>query len=280
MKKSILWGLVLTIFAGASASAFDKEKFVDHLRKALNESTATELIVGDPEPSPFKGFHAIPLTVKTRRGSQKETVYLSKDEKKYWIGTIFDMSLDYDEERAKKFDLKNAYYKGSSKAPVTIVEFSDLQCGFCKKAHVAFEKELHKVYSKDDVRIVFKHFPLGMHKWAMDGAVATECAGQQNKQAFWDMTDKFFENTRNITPKNVKEKAEEFAKALDLNAGQLKECMAKEETRRKVLTNRQEGISAGVSSTPTFYVNGRMVRGFRNFDAFRPIIDEKLKASK
>jgi len=259
---------------------FDKAVFREHLRKALNESFTTEIQVGDPEPSEFEGFLAVPITLKTERGSQTQTVYLSKDEKKYWLGTIFDTALDYDQERLKKFDLKNAYYKGWNKAPVTIVEFSDLQCGYCKKAHMAFENELYKNYSKKEVRMIFKHFPLGGHKWALDGALATECAGKQSNEAFWKMTNRFFEEAVNITPKNVKEKTLEFAKDIGLNRKRLTSCISDKKTKDKVLSNRREGLTVGVRSTPTFYVNGRMYRGFRDFDSFRPLIDEMLKKKK
>lgn len=264
-----------------NADALDKERLSEHLRKALNETRAIEFVVGDPEDSDFKGLWAVPVTIKTPRGNQVQTILVGKDEKKYILGSIIDLTVDPDEERASKIDVSGFPAKGSPDAPVTIVKYSDLECGFCRKAHIAIEDELYEQYSKDQVRFVFKHFPLNSHPWSERGAIAVECAFRQggDEKAF-EMIDRLFQDAPSITPENVSGKIAAFAREIGLKSDEFQACLTSDDTRESVQAQREEGIQVGVRSTPTFFVNGRMVKGFRDFGSLKIVIDEKLDETR
>ena len=257
--------------------ALDKEKLAVHLRKALNLDKNTEIkVMSEPRPAGFGDLNVVDVTV----GGGTYPVYINKDETQYLWGYAFDLRKDPDAERMKAISLKNAHAKGSASAPVTIVEYSDLQCSYCKKAHEVLSTELHKHYSKDDVRLVFKHYPLNSHAWAEPAAVAAECAGSQSEAAFWEMTDQIFDEADKITAENVGAKVREIADGLGLNMQRFKSCQGSDRILKRVRADKNEGNALGVSSTPTLFVNGRMKRGFRDFNDLKALIDEQLEEAK
>jgi hypothetical protein len=143
-------------------------------------------------------------------------VYLSPD-RKYLSPLLYDLSLDpLAEMRAQNEQLSHELAAGASpplgaaSAPVTIVEFSDFQCPYCKRMTDVLEKE---VLPKQDgkVNVVFRNFPLSIHPWAKNAAEIAQCAELQQPEAFWAMHDFFFQNQQTLKPATVKEQATAFA---------------------------------------------------------------------
>ena len=271
MKKAVYLLLGALV---APAWAFDDARLAQHLRETLNLDTRTPIEVhGEPRPSKFGDLNQITVLV----GGAPYEVFITKDEKSYFWGLTADLTMSPDEERAKTIDLKQAHAIGSANAPVTVVEYSDFACSFCKKAHSLLKEQLHNTYKPSQVRWVYKHYPLTTHPWAMPAAVAAECAGRQKPEAFWSMAEFFFENQNDITEENVGPKSRAEAARLGLKAGAFKSCLEDPKVRDRASAEKKEGASIGVQSTPTIFVNGRMRRGFREFDDIRVLIDEKLK---
>lgn len=286
MKKALC---VLTLLCAVSgiASALDKGKLENHLRSVKSLDPRLTVEIGEAQPSKYGNLLMVPVKI----GQTQQLIFITPDEKEYIFGEVFDLTVDLDQARLDKIDLTNAHSKGSSKAPVKVVEYTDLQCPYCSRAHAAMEQELYKNYTKDQVQWVFKHFPLSMHKWAMPAAMATECAALQKKDAFWEMAHLFFENAGRLSEETaklkgdefdaaVKQKAEEYAKSLKLNMSKFSNCYANNETLKKVSDDMEEGRAIGVGSTPTIFINGRMQRGFREFSTIKALIDEKLAEAK
>jgi protein-disulfide isomerase len=157
--------------------------------------------------------------------------------------------------------------KGSEGAPVTIVEFSDFQCPYCKQATPAVEQIL-KEY-KSEVRIVFKHLPLPNHPLAFKAAEAAVCADEQGR--FWPYHDRLFGST-DLSAEGLKKSAVE----LGLDAGRFNACLGSEAARAVVLSNLQEARRLGIQGTPTFIVNGRVLRGLVSVETFKKVIDQEL----
>lgn len=271
--KRTLFGLMCAVLIVHPLMALDKVWLENHLRGSLSIDSKAPITIGDPVASEFGTLLKVPVTI----GSLVQPIYLASDEKSYFWGNVFDLTVDPDKSRMEKIDMTNIHYKGSPKALVKLVEYTDLECPYCNQAHLALEAELYKTYTKDQVQWVLKSFPLSMHPWAEPGAVATECAGQQKKEAFWDMTHEFFLNASSITATNVKDKAMEYAQKLKLNKSKFQACIDTNATLQKVKADREEGIKVGVTSTPTIIVNGRSKKGFRDFASVKDLIDEKLK---
>jgi protein-disulfide isomerase len=158
--------------------------------------------------------------------------------------------------------------KGSAAAPITIVEFSDFQCPYCRKGADTL-KRIEERYG-DKVRIVFRDFPLPMHKDAPKAAEAAACANAQNQ--FWAMHDKLFAAQSNLQVPDLKR----VARDLGLNAAEFDQCLDSGRFESQWQQNRAEGQKFGVSATPTFFINGRMVTGALPYEAFTDIMEEEL----
>jgi protein-disulfide isomerase len=157
---------------------------------------------------------------------------------------------------------------GGKDAPVTIVEFSDFQCPFCRAA----ENSLKAVKDRygDKVRLVYLDFPLGMHAHAMDAARAGRCAGEQGK--FWQFHDAMFADQSKLTPADLKADA----KNLGLDTKAFDACFDSNKYDAQIHKDMSQGTALGVTATPTFYINGRQVLGAQPPDRFDEVIDDEL----
>lgn len=162
--------------------------------------------------------------------------------------------------------------KGGSDAPVTIVEFSDFQCPACGGAAPAVEQILENF--GDQVKLVFRHFPLSFHPYARPAALASLCAEEQGR--FWEYHDKIFKNQRELSDAALKKWAEE----LGLNETKFNICLDEERYKSRVDEDYLLGQEVGVGGTPTFYVNGRMVEWKDQtegwFNALKRYVDAEL----
>jgi protein-disulfide isomerase len=158
---------------------------------------------------------------------------------------------------------------GNAKAPVTIVEYSDFQCPFCLRAAPTL-KRLRDTYG-DKVRVVWKDFPLTqIHPQAFKAAEAGHCAADQGK--FWEFHDKMFGNQQALQPDFLKQ----YAKDSGLDTAKFETCLDSSKYAERVRDSVAAGSALGVSSTPTVFVNGRMLEGAQPYEVFAAVIDEEL----
>jgi protein-disulfide isomerase len=158
---------------------------------------------------------------------------------------------------------------GNAKAAVTLVEFSDFQCPFCARVMPTL-KRLHEAYG-DRVRIVWKDFPLtSIHPQAFKAAEAGQCAREQGK--FWEYHDRLFGNQQALEPEFLKK----YAAEAGLDAAAFSACVDTAKYADRVQEQMGIGARLGVSSTPTVYVNGRLVNGAQPYEVFAAIIEEEL----
>jgi protein-disulfide isomerase len=165
-----------------------------------------------------------------------------------------------------------AAQQGPSDALVTIVEFSDFQCPFCSKVNPTLA-QIAQTYGKD-VRIVYRNNPLAMHDHAALAAEAALAARDQGK--FWEYHDRLFANQQALARENL----EQYAKELGLDMAKFKAALDKGEHKDEIAADQQLARSLGASGTPSFFINGRSVRGARPFDAFKTLIDEELQKAR
>ncbi len=163
---------------------------------------------------------------------------------------------------------------GPENAPVTIIEFSDYQCPYCRRWAEQVEGELVKTYG-DKIRIVYRDFPLTqMHPEALPAAEAANCAGEQGK--YWDYHDALFSQKYGLG----QDAYLAYAKDLGLDTDQFTACMEEHRYRDEVLADQQYALQLGVQSTPTFFINGIAVVGAQPFEVFKSIIDKELAAAE
>jgi protein-disulfide isomerase len=158
---------------------------------------------------------------------------------------------------------------GKPSAKVTVIEFSDFECPFCKRSQDV-NRRLREKY-KDEVEWVFRDFPLPFHENAMYAHIAANCTIPQGK--YWQAFDILFENSGNLSPSNV-----DF---LVTKAGVDKEkyqaCMKeKEKIQAEIQSDMDDGQKVGVNGTPAFFINGVFVSGALPFESFDEIIQKEL----
>ncbi len=162
-------------------------------------------------------------------------------------------------------------FKGSLDAPVTIIEFSDYQCPYCRGAESVVDQVL-EAYG-DRVRLVFRDFPLStIHLNARLAAEASECADDQGR--FWDYHDLLFERqsqwAQRLEPNST---FKDYADELGLDVEAFGTCLDTGIHRQEVVEDYEDGIRFGVYSTPTFFINGRKITG-ASFEVFQYWIEE------
>jgi protein-disulfide isomerase len=173
-----------------------------------------------------------------------------------------------DPSKRYTIDLKEAPIKGPEKAQVTLVEFSDFQCPFCKRVNPTLA-EIEKAYPSK-VRIAFKHLPLPMHPQAVPAAIASEAARRQGK--FWQMHDRLFADQQSLNDETFVK----YAREIGLDVERFEKDLASPELRAKVEADSLEASKLGVNGTPGFFINGRYLSGAQPFAAFKQIIDEEI----
>jgi len=173
------------------------------------------------------------------------------------------------------FTVRAANQKGNPEAKVTLVEFADYQCPFCKRYHDAVNPDLLKQYvDSGKISFIYKHSAfLGQESiWA---AQAAECAADQGK--FWEYHDLLYakQNGENIGI-FTKENLSKYAQELKLDASKFDPCLNNDETLERVKADTLEGRNVGVTGTPTFFINGKPLVGAQPLQAFQAQIDGLL----
>ncbi len=182
------------------------------------------------------------------------------------------IELRLEEPRLPSFyDDGTAPTKGTANAIITITEFSDFQCPFCRNSQSSLNRVLQKYKKK--IRLIFKHLPLSeIHPQAFASAQAAFCAGRQG--LFWQYHDALF-NSESLSP----EIFAKLASSLGLNISEFSECINSEASRTGVLKDINEARQLGVNSTPTFIINGRLFHGSLSFEDFQTAIEHELNAA-
>ncbi len=158
---------------------------------------------------------------------------------------------------------------GPEDAPITIIEFSDYECPYCQKWHVQIWPQIQEAYP-DQVRLVYRDFPLtNIHPNATPAAAAANCAGEQG--AYWEFSEKLF-NTQNLSV----EAYLDYADQLGLDMADFSECLDSGRQNDEVMADYEYAVNLGVSSTPTFFVNGIPVVGAQPFEVFQNVIEAEL----
>lgn len=158
---------------------------------------------------------------------------------------------------------------GPENAPVTIVEFTDYQCPYCHRAQGTIDEVMRRYAGK--VRLVHMEFPLDGHPGAVPAARAARCAGEQGK--FWEFHRSLMTAPGALDESDLKGRAA----SLGLGAGPFASCLSSDRHDAAIQASAEQGASLGVTGTPAYFVNGRLISGARPFESFADIIDQELR---
>ncbi len=271
----------LLVMASASTTfAQSEDALIKYFRKKNNlPPTATVTVQGLKDSTSFKGAKEGTLNIAGPQGTKAMTFVASPDLRYVVVGEVVDTTVDPAKAVMAKINLQGEPFKGAKDAKVTIVEYSEFQCPFCKRGFDTIENQVLKQY-EGKVKFYFKSFPLPFHPWAMPASIAAECAKTQKPEAFWKIYESLFQHQSEINPQNVKDKATEYLKDTGIDMAKWTTCFDTKETATKVNKEHDEGAALGVTGTPAFFINGRMLVGAQPFEQFKNVIDDELAAAK
>lgn len=169
------------------------------------------------------------------------------------------------------------YIKGPSTAKVTLVEFGDFQCPACGQYYPIVE-EVMKAHP-DNLRVVFKHFPLTqIHYRAQIASQAAAAAGMQGK--FWEMYDLLFKNQNSWVTKSGNTEFENYATQIGLDLSRFRTDISSQAAKDRVARDLKQGIDLGINGTPTFFLNGKHIDNPRSVEEFNKLIEEATKTAQ
>ena len=232
------------------------------------------------KPAPVAGLAQVDVVLASPQGQQLTRFYVTADGEHAVVGDIIPFG-------AKPFDpAKKTLEKGITgpsrgpkNAPVTIVEFGDLQCPACKAAQPAIEG---LIASEPDARFVFQNFPLEMHNWAAKGAAYADCVAQASNDAFWKFIAKTYETQSDITAENADEKLTALAEGAGVKGADIAACASTPATKAHVDASLALGKSVNVTGTPTLFINGRSIGNVSQVPAasLKGLVDFAAKQGK
>ncbi len=157
---------------------------------------------------------------------------------------------------------------GNASAPITLIEFSDYECTYCKTAEPVVQKIL-QAYG-DKIRFVYSDYPLDFNANARPAAQAARCAEQQEQ--FWPYHAKLM-----ASQELHREKYQSISDKVGLDREQFDACLESEDSNAAIDRDVADGEAVGVSGTPAFFINGRMISGAQPFARFKELIDKELQ---
>ncbi|HYU48282.1 MAG TPA: thioredoxin domain-containing protein [Terriglobales bacterium] len=241
------------------------------------EATITWKIT-EIRPSEAAGLTEVTVIITSPQGSNANKLYVTADGKHAISGDILPFGAKpFEDARAKLEKGINGAAKGPAKAPVMIVEFSDMQCPHCKQAEPNVEQLLAQ---EPDVHFVFQNFPLPVHNWSEKAAGYVDCVGRASNDAVWKFIQKTFDEQSNITEANADEKLKAIATDSGVKADEIAACAAKPETKARIVASVALGKSVGVTGTPTLFINGRALNGAAPVDLLKKVVEFQANQGK
>jgi len=232
--------------------------------------------VSSIKPSEIEGLSEVNAVLSGAQGQQPLKLYVTPDGKHAVNGEIMPFGAHPFAANQKELERGvNGPSRGPADAPVTVVEFSDLQCPHCKEAHPTLEK----LMSEDkNVRLVFQSFPLPMHDWAAKAAAYADCVSRSSNDAFWKFIQSVYGAQTDITAANADEKLTGFADSAGVKGADIAVCAAKPESTSRVEKSMALGKVLDVNSTPTLFINGRRVPAVP-YELLQKLVDFAAKES-
>ena len=260
--------------SGVTANLPSEETVNSFLHQWFGYDSSLSWKISSIKPSEIEGLSEVNVLLSGAQGQQALKLYVTPDGKHAVNGEIMPFGAHPFATGQKELERgANGPSRGPADAPVTVVDFSDLQCPHCKDAHPTIEK---LIAENKNVRVVFQSFPLPMHDWAAKAAAYADCVSRSSNDAFWKFIQSVYAAQGDITPSNADEKLTGLADAAGAKGSDIAACAAKPETTSRVEKSVALGKAVDVNSTPTLFVNGRKLPAVP-YDVLQKLVDFAAK---
>jgi protein-disulfide isomerase len=266
MKIWIMLSMLAAAAAAQTRNALDKPTLEAYLRKLELYRVEPTYKIGDPKPSkdqPGYSEVAVHVGFPNGAGDKDEVFYISRDGQtiRDTQGNVYNINKSPFQSNLDRLTLDGAPSFGPANAPVTIVEFGDMECPDCREEAPLLRVEVPKAFP-GKVRVFFKDFPLdSIHPWARAAAIAGRCVYHQDSREFWKFYDWIYDNQDQISPGNLSAKVVAWAGQSGLDGVQVGRCIETRATEAEVDRSVAEAKALGSKGTPTLFINGRRIGG-------------------
>jgi protein-disulfide isomerase len=258
----------------ATVNAFLKKMF------GWNQDLTWKIL--EIKPSGASGLSQVAVAFNSPRGSQVVRLYITADQKYAFMADLLPFGSDPFAETRQELKAANGPSHGPQDATITIVEFGDLECPACKAAQPNITKLMEE---EPKAKLIFQNYPLEqIHKWALTAAKYVDCLARQNNDAAWKFIATTYEHQSEINEQNVDQMLKVYVKDSGGDPDAVAACVAKPETEKRVRESMALAEKLDVTSTPTFFINGRRLVGFSSnstpYDAVKAMVDFDLANPK
>ena len=268
MKSTLPFLLCLSAFAQSSvtltiaqpgAPTVDKAKLEAYLRHLEVWPPVINVKIDDPKPAEeMPGFEKVWVHLSYNDAHLDQAYFMSPDGQRIFKGEVYDLNKNPFQANLDKIKTDHQPSFGAAEgAPVTLVEFGDFECPYCKEESSTLRQSLPTTFP-GKVRVVFMDFPLeSIHPWAREAAIGGRCVLRQGEDSFWKYHDWIYEHQTEVSKDNYNSKLMEWAGQSGVDPVQLGRCVESKATSSEVDRTEAMGRDLGVDGTPTLYLNGR-----------------------
>ena len=279
-----LLGVVLAgvpaLIAQAPIHPISHEKIIRYVRDRFSIPDTVKITMTDLRESAYPDFLETTVTLDDGKDKRSQPLFISKNMRYLVEGSIFNLGGDPRQDIVRLISLHDQPTQGPAHAPVTLVEYSDLECPVCARLHEELETEIIPKYG-DKLRVVFKEFPLvTIHDWALTGAIAAQCTYQIDPSKYVAFRSAVYKNQATVSGDHARDLLLHIAAEAGVDNLKLAACIDAKDSLSRVEANMREGDALGVGQTPTSFVNGRTIVGAPAAADFYKLIDEAMHDHK
>ena len=268
------------LIAQAPTPPATRDKIIRYVRERFNFPDSVKITMTDLRESVYPDFLETTITVDDGKDKRSQPFFVSKNTRYLVDGSIFNLGGDSREEILRLISLEDQPTQGPANAPVTLVEYSDLQCPVCARLQEELETDIAPKYG-NKLRVVFKEFPLvTIHDWTLTGAIASQCTYQIDPSKYVAFRSAVFKNQESLSAEHARDMLLHFGAEAGIDNMKLAACIDSRASLSRVEANMHEGEALGITQTPTTYINGRALVGGPPSADFYKLIDEGMHDPK
>jgi protein-disulfide isomerase len=279
-----LLGVVLaavpSLIAQAPVHPISHEKIIRYVRDRFSIPDTVKITMTELRESAYPDFLETTVTLDDGKDKRSQPLFISKNMRYLVEGSIFNLGGDPRQDIVRLISLRDQPTQGPANAPVTLVEYSDLECPVCARLHEELETEIIPKYG-DKLRVVFKEFPLvTMHEWALTGAIAAQCTYQIDPSKYVAFRSAIYKDQATVSGDHARDLLLHIAAEAGVDNMKLAACIDAKDSLSRVEANMREGDALGVGQTPTTFINGRTIVGAPPAADFYKLIEEGMHDHK
>ncbi len=258
------------------APPLDRARLESFIRHLMLWGPQIQVTLSEPGPSSVPGLYELRATARYQQASQEELFYVSADGRHLLRGSLFRADQPPYAAQAARIETNGHPAEGSKDAKLQLVVFSDFQCNFCRDEARSLRENLPKAFA-GQYRLVFRDLPLeAIHPWARQAAIAGRCAYRQGDGLFWKYHDWIFGKQAEIQAADFRARAVDWMKTAGGDEAAFSACLDDPKAAGEVARSVAEARRLNIQSTPTLFVNGRMLTGSIPWQQLKAILDLEL----